>query len=139
MKKIAFLAIALMFVVACKKDSPKKVEKTMIDGSWKVELFSEDGVDETSYFAGYIFTFNDNGTVTATNGSTSVNGTWSTSDSSSDDDSSSDTHFNLSFPTTNNFDELTDDWHVKSLGDSKIELEDISGGDGSIDLLTFSK
>ena len=130
--------MVVSFLFACNKVNPKGVEKTVTDGSWKVTLFSEDGVNETNYFNGYTFVFNENGQVTATNNSITMNGTWSTSESSSSDDSSNETDFTLSFDALNNFDELSDDWHVISLSDSKIELEDISG-DGSIDKLTFEK
>lgn len=137
--RTVLLVATLVFVgVACNKIKPKKVEKTMTEGTWKVTLFSEDGVDETYYFNGYTFTFSDGGSVTAVNGNSSIGGTWSVSKSGSDDDSK-EAHFNLSFPNTNNFDELSDDWHIVSLSDNRLELEDVSGGDGSIDKLTFEQ
>src|SRR5690606_38943857 len=129
----------LLVVISCNKVKPSKVEKSMSDGTWKVTLFSEDGDNETSYFSGYVFTFNDGGTVSAV-GSTTISGTWSVSKSNSSSSSDDDeVHCNLSFPNMNNFDELSDDWHILNYSDSKLELEDVSGGDGSIDKLTFSK
>lgn len=138
MKKILVVFVVALGVMSCKKVTTKKVDKTIVDGKWRVELFSEDGVNETSHFTNYVFEFFDNGNTTSTNGTTTVTGTWSTDKSSSDDDSN-DTHFNLNYSPTDHFDELNDDWHVISLADDKIELEDVSGGDGSIDLLTFVK
>ncbi len=138
MKKVLTILLFASLVVACKKITPNNVEKTMTEGTWKVTLFSEDGVNETFHFSGYSFVFNENSQVTAENGSITMNGTWSVSNDSSDDDSSSDIDFNLSFDALNNFDELTDDWDIISRTDSKIELEDTSG-DGSIDKLTFEK
>ena len=137
-RNVFFFLVLLMGTVACNKVKPKQVEKTMTDGTWKVTLFSEDGSNETYHFDGYNFTFSDGGSVTATNGTVTVSGTWSTSKSGSDDDSNN-AHFNLSFPETNNFDELSDDWHILTLSDNRLELEDVSGGDGSIDKLTFEK
>jgi len=37
------------------------------------------------------------------------------------------------------FDELNDDWHILNETSTKIQLEDVSGGSGEIDLLTFEK
>lgn len=138
--KTGLFLLAVVAMMACNKVKPKKVEKAIVEGNWKVASFSEDGVDETYYFAGYTFTFSDNGTVTATNGSTTISGTWSvTDDNSNDDDSSSDVDFNLYFPDTNNFDELTDDWDIVTSTDTQLELVDVSGGNGGTDKLTFTK
>lgn len=138
MKKIAFALFVVLIAVACSKTSPKKVENTITEGTWKVSLFSEDGVDETFYFNGITFKFNSDNTVTATGNGTTVNGTWKVEKDSFDDDDSNHTHFTLNFPVVGEFDELNDDWHVISLNDDRIELEDVSG-DGSIDKLTFTK
>lgn len=136
MKNLAVAICLLIVAIACKKDSPKKLERTIEEGTWKVELFSEDGVDQTHHFVGYVFDFKEDGSVTASNGSLTITGTWSTNDNV-EDDSSRNIHFVLSFPSTNHFEDLSDDWHLKTMSDSKVSLEDISGGDGSIDLLTF--
>lgn len=136
---ILVLASILIVLGACNKVKTKDVNKTITDGKWRVSLFSEDGVDETYHFSGYEFTFSDNGNVQAVGQGGTINGTWSTTDDDSNDDSSSDVDLILSFPETNDFDELTDDWDVLSQSNDKIELQDISGGDGSIDKLTFER
>ena len=41
--------------------------------------------------------------------------------------------------TSGHFESISEDWRVLSSTASKIELKHISGGDGSIDLLTFEK
>lgn len=138
--KILVALIASLFVLgACNKVKTKDVNNTITEGKWRVSYFSEDGENETYYFTGYEFTFNDNGSVQAVSQNGNVNGTWSTTDDNSNDDSSSDVDLNLVFPATNNFDEISDDWDVISQSDDKIELQDISGGDGSIDKLTFER
>lgn len=124
---------------SCNKVSSKSVEKTVEDGTWNISYFAEDGNVETSDFAGYTFDFSSDGTVAATNGTTTINGTWSVTKDNSNDDSSSDVDFNLSFPATNNFDDLNDDWDIVTQNDNTIELKDVSGGNGGTDLLTFSK
>jgi hypothetical protein len=139
MKKIqisllALAAIALTFA-ACKKDDPIDLGQTptiIQAGTWRITQFNEDGSDHTSHFTGYSFTFSNGGVVTATKDTSTVTGTWSTGT----DDSTP--KFNLAFTATQ-FEELSDDWHIKTQADSKIELEDVSGGNGGTDLLTFEK
>tara|TARA_R100000951_G_C2595675_1_gene166536 strand:- start:298 stop:732 length:435 start_codon:yes stop_codon:yes gene_type:complete len=138
-KLIVVLAALLLVFGACNKVKTKDVNKTITDGKWRVSYFSEDGVDETYHFNGYEFTFNDDGNVQAVGQGGTINGTWSTTDDNSNDDSSSDVDLNLVFPNTNNFDEISDDWDVVTQSNDKIELQDISGGDGSIDELTFKR
>lgn len=127
----------------CQEDnSPEQdsqiIQKEVIAGSWKITLFEDSGKNETSYFTGYVFQFTDLGVINASKGGTTVSGIWSI-DSSDDDDSPSDLDFNIFFNLTNEFEELNDDWEIKSHSATKIELIDISGGDGDIDYLTFEK
>ncbi len=138
MKTTFFTCLVILFgVLACSKTSPKKVEKTITDGSWKITLFMEDNEDETYYFNGFVFTFKSDNTVSAVNGSTTINGTWKL-EKESDDDNPKHTELILNFPVQNNFDELNDDWHVIKLESKRIELEDVSG-DGSVDRLIFER
>jgi hypothetical protein len=68
-------AFMLLFMVSCSNDTATTtVNPPISQGSWKVSLYW-DTVDETANFAGYIFSFNDGGQVTATNGSTTKTGT----------------------------------------------------------------
>lgn len=116
------------------------------EGTWRVSNYTDSGNNETSDFTGYVFTFGDSGVLTATNGTETLTGTWSvdSSSSSDDDDGSSsddDIDFNIFFPVNDDhdFEDLNDDWDVQSYSDSEIRLRDVSGGDGSVDLLTFTK
>jgi hypothetical protein len=77
--------------------------------------------------------------LTATNGTLTHTGIWSVTDSNSNDDSMDDLDFNIAFTTPANFLELTDDWDIQSRTDTKIELIDVSGGNGGTDYLTFEK
>jgi hypothetical protein len=45
----------------------------------------------------------------------------------------------LSFATPANFVEISDDWQVIERTDSRIKLQDLSGGNGGTDYLTFEK
>jgi len=117
------------------------VENTVESGNWRITYFFDTDSDETSDFNGYSFTFSDNGTLTATNGTNTYTGSWSVTDSSSssDDDSSDDIDFNISFSSPPDFAELTDDWDIIEYSNTRIELIDISGGNGGTDYLTFEK
>ena len=52
---------------------------------------------------------------------------------------SGDIDFNIFFASPADFAELSDDWEIISHSATKIELRDVSGGNGGIDLLTFEK
>ncbi|NND63794.1 MAG: hypothetical protein HKN48_11460 [Flavobacteriaceae bacterium] len=116
-------------------------------GTWIITYFFDTDSDETSDFNGYIFSFNTDGSLVATKGNNTVTGTWSVQDdssnNSSDDDGNStdDDDFNIFFPVpdTNDFEDLNDDWDIISVSNNKIELIDVSGGNGGTDLLTFEK
>ena len=140
MKNSITIWIAALLVVvlssSCKNDdsgSSPSVSGTITQGSWKVTLYSDNGNDETSHFSGYVFTFSSNGTVTAVRSGSSVSGAWS------DGNDDSQTKLVLTFLSPPDFEEISDDWHVLKNTSSKIELEDVSGGNGGTDLLTFEK
>lgn len=121
-----------------------EIESTAQSGTWRITNFNDSGQNETSDFNGYDFTFNSDGSLVATNGSNTLTGTWSvTDDSNSNDDSSSDDDidFNIFFPVSesSDFEDLNDDWDVVSTTSTRIELIDISGGNGGTDMLTFER
>ena len=121
-----------------------EIESIAQSGTWRITNFNDSGQNETSDFNGYDFTFNSDGSLVATNGSNTLTGTWSvTDDSNSSDDSSSDddVDFNIFFPVPENsdFEDLNDDWDVVSTTSTRIELIDVSGGNGGTDMLTFER
>ncbi|WP_432412513.1 hypothetical protein [Rasiella sp. SM2506] len=159
-KKIAAVVILALvsLTVACSKDdsndnpedngnSADQVREIATNGTWRISYFFDTDQDETSDFTGYIFTFGEDGKLTATKGSTTITGDWSvlddSSNSSSDDDgnSSDDDDFNIFFPVSesSDFEDLNDDWDIVSVTANKIELTDVSGGNGGTDFLTFEK
>ncbi len=146
MKNIILGVVAGLFVIACESDDDGEVnpESQRIadevanvanNGSWTITYFFDDNEDETSDFDGYTFTFGPNGELTATYGSNTIIGTWSVD---ADDDNEVDVDFNISFSSSANFEELNDDWDIKSYTDTEIELSDED--DGSDDeFLTFQR
>ena len=126
--KITVAAISILFLASCSKnlDNPTNV---VVDGTWKVTLFTDSGNDETSDFTGYTFTFNSNGIITAVKSTTSQNGTWSTNSSK----------FNIDLGPKDNTNkplgELTDDWKIISSSNDEMKLKD----DSNNEFLTFTK
>ena len=152
--KLIFLNLFAVLLIAVSCDSNDDPADTQVDvnaaelqsaaqdGQWRITYYFDSDKEETSDYAGYVFTFGADGTVTATNGTMEVAGTWSVTDSSSSDDDSfddSDVDFNLFFASPPNFEELTDDWDILEYSANRIRLIDVSGGDGSTDYLTFEK
>ena len=149
LKLIPILLCIFMLNVAsmCSSDdnnSSSNVAQTQViatasSGTWRVTLYNDSGTVKTSNFTGYNFTFAASNVLTASNGTNTYAGTWSVSDSNSNDDTIDDLNFNIAFGAPANFADLTDDWHIQSRTDTKIELIDVSGGSGGTDYLTFEK
>ena len=142
MKKI--FALATIFIAlgltSCKKDEPStpnittsNVTTTVSAGTWRVTYYWDTNRDETANFNGFNFTFGTSNLVSASNSLLTINGTWAIAN----DDSK--IKLILAFTTNANFIEISDDWHVIERTDTKIRLQDISGGNGGTDYLTVEK
>ncbi len=142
MKKI--FALATVFIAlgltSCKKDEPStsnittsNVTTTVSAGTWRVTYYWDTNRDETANFNGFNFTFGTSNLVSASNSLLTINGTWSIAN----DDSK--VKLILAFTTRANFIEISDNWHVIERTDTKIRLQDVSGGNGGTDYLTFEK
>lgn len=150
LKGILIVFIYTGLAMSCDKDDdnnqPQETDVTQVintaqNGNWRVTYFYDSDKVETDHFNGYTFSFNENGSLVAVNGSTTITGTWSVTDSNSSDDDggSSDTDFNIFFASPADFEDLSDDWDIISVSNSKIELTDVSSGNGGTDFLTFEK
>lgn len=142
-KSLLFLGV-LILLASCKKDDSNTTASfststssftkiNLPSGKWKISYYNDNGTDETTDYTGYEFQFNSSGSVAATNGANSVTGSWS---SGTDDNQ---LKLILDFPAANSISELNDDWHIVEQSSSKVKLEDISGGGGGTDYLTFEK
>lgn len=119
---------------------PTPIINTASQGTWRITLYEDSGTNETSHFTGYNFTFGSGSALTATNSTNTYTGTWSVTNSNSNDDSpESDLDFNIAFSSPADFADLTDDWDIVSYTSTKIQLIDVSGGNGGTDYLTFEK
>jgi hypothetical protein len=153
LKKIKFsLVLVMLFVLTtssmCSNDdnganqsvnTPTAVVNIVNNGTWRITYYYDTDTDETSSFTGYNFTFGANGVLTASNGTTNYTGDWSVTDSNSNDDTISDLDFNIAFSSPAQFFELSDDWEIIEKSSTLIKLKDVSGGNGGIDYLTFTK
>lgn len=100
-------------------------------GSWKVSSYIDKDRDRTSYYSGFGFVFNSNGNIAVTTNSATVSGTWSSILDSGKN------KMILKFPATARLDELNDDWEVIAQSATKLELRNVSGGNGGISTLVF--
>lgn len=141
----------LFLLSSCEKDNDDS-DVTMMDvvaiksvvssGEWRITYYFDTDKDETQDYTGFVFSFNSDGGLEATNGDVSHSGVWSVtnSDNSNDDNSDgNDVHFNILYAAPEKFEELSEDWHIITYSDTKIELIDVSGGNGGTDYLTFEK
>ena len=142
MKKIIYILLVstILLALSCSKDdnstaaiSPTTVTNTLVSGSWRITYYWDTDHDETTSFSGYSFTFSAGNILTATKTGSTVNGTWTTGT----DDSK--TKLMLDFSAPASFIEISDDWHVIERTDTRIKLQDVSGGGGGTDYLTFEK
>ena len=143
-----FLFIATAFSSCTDEDDtvvnnsvdPTPVINVVNNGTWRITLFNDSGVDETLNFTDYDFSFGASNILSATNGTNTYSGTWSvTSDNSNDDSPSNDLDFNIAFSARANFAELTEDWNIISYTATKVQLVHVSGGGGGTDYVTFEK
>lgn len=127
-KKIALFAITLaMLSVSCDKEEVnnstevESTKATVQNGTWRVTTLEDSGEDETADFAGYLFTFAENGQLSATNNNNTLTGTWAIRNDREDD-----VEFIINFPVpeTSIFDDLNEDWDIVSVTDTRIELID---------------
>jgi len=111
-----------------------QVNTLITNGTWKVAVYKQAGIDQAPYFAGDIFAFGADGKISVT-GTETRSGTWS---------SAADLGL-IKIPiafidkTNGPFKFISTDWKVLTVSDLKIEVKHTNADDGSIDLLTFEK
>lgn len=124
----AFLLAASIFSSCSNDDDPQPDNNVLIStGTWVIHLYTDSGNDETSDYSGYEFVFASNGNMTATKAGVITTGTWGTRT----DDGKNKMDINLN---TTNADllELNDDWIIKSITASLIELQDDNVASGEV-------
>ncbi len=141
--KNLFILFTIISLAACSSNDDsgdantnefEQIESTLPQGQWEVSKLIEDESDHTIDFESFVFTFKEDGTVVAQNDLFTENGTWAYDNSSSGSEK-----LKLQFSGTTPFDKIDEDWDIVSVTNSKIELSHVSGDNGDIELLTFSK
>ena len=141
MIRVGLIVVVLAFFIGgCKKKQIKNIEKAMVEGTWRITKYIDEGEDFSTALSSSTFVFSNNGSVTVT-GSGTFLGTWDVAkeNDSDDDDISDDKHveFILNLPAP--YEDLSDDWEIESNSDDKLELKDKSHSGESVDYLTFEK
>ncbi|HLF52163.1 hypothetical protein [Flavobacterium sp.] len=100
-------------------------------GSWSVTYFFDE-VNETANYTNYAFTFNVNGSINVIGNGLNLSGVWS---AYVDDNENT---LELDF-SASQLEELGDDWEIIEYTPTLIRLKDVSGENGEVDYLTFTK
>ncbi|MGV3629949.1 MAG: hypothetical protein ACO1O6_02010 [Bacteroidota bacterium] len=139
MKKLFFLLLVVSAVVAAcgKYTTPKKVNRMIVDGSWNMAEFIDNGNSILSKYAGVALTFSEGGELATTSENT-VHGTWETGSARTP------AILYMNFTTeVDSMHVLSDDWVVYKLTKSECILKRNQGEtfdyDGSMDHLTLRK
>jgi hypothetical protein len=140
MKKIFLIAVMAILSIACENSdddnnnnavnisSTELKQKLLNLDNVRLSTFVEDGVNRTGLYADYIFKFESDDTVSASNSNEVVTGTYNIII----DDGR--TEIALNFPNNPLFFELNDDWYYVMSNNTSILFEDTSA-----DVLEFVK
>lgn len=135
---LILLVVVGSMVVSCKKKQVNSIHDNMIQGSWRIASYTDDGVVETDTWYGDTFVFSEGGTFTIS-GVHSATGTWLVQREEGDEDDKR-THLEFVMNVRGDFvDDLSEDWHVMDFSNTELKLIDRSGGNGVSDYLTFVK
>ncbi len=123
--------LVVLSIASCSKTGTNSNAATSTDtlsgfvtnGTWTISSMTQKTEDNTAQFAGYVFTFSANGTLTASKNGKQTNGSWRYTPAVTYYGSSSKEAFNLSMGTDNPFRRLTKTWNLKSKSVNLIELE----------------
>ncbi|WP_310992073.1 glycoside hydrolase family 43 C-terminal domain-containing protein [Aequorivita marina] len=145
MKKLILL-IAIVVFASCSSDDDsgtvntnefENIKTTLPQGTWEITTFIDGQEDKTLVFESFVFTFKEDGTVEGETDLFTETGTWAYDNTSS----TSEEELVLQFSGTEPFSEISDDWDIVSVSNSKVELSDDTDDDpnGDTELLTFTK
>jgi hypothetical protein len=132
--RITFLLMGLVLLgstTSCEKySSPNKVERLIVNGSWKLTSAFIDNNEVTALYANYSFTFSSAGNIDVI-GEPTISGIWSTGIEKNP------TTLNLTLTPFAPFYDLNADWTVTTCTKDRMTLE-LAGG-SFIDILIISK
>lgn len=132
MKQLMIMVVLLVAVSGCSKyTTPRKVEKRITQGTWRITSFTSGTDVLTLNYALDEFVFDKDGQVEVRGGST-VDGTW---ELGGDKDPAL---LYLSFPAVDGLEYLSDDWQVLEIKKNLMKLKRNQSGNTTT-LVTFAK
>lgn len=145
---LIFGILFIILISSCSNDKDKTSPKedfatdlitTLRNGNWRITYYFDTDHEETDNFNGYNFTFGAGDFFTVSNGTNDGSGNWGVIDNNSNDNTISDLRFYLDISYPIEFQEISDNWEIIEKSSTVIKLRDVSGGNGGIDYLTFTK
>lgn len=114
---ITTLTLTVLLFVGCSKyTTPRKVEKRLVEGSWKISTFTVDGISIGESYSTYIFSFGESGGVSV-KGGVLANGNWEMGLIKDP------AVIYLSFPAVGGLEYLADDWQVLEMKKDQMRLK----------------
>lgn len=116
--------IAIVSFTSCKKNDSTPVifnSDAVTSGTWQVTSFHESQSDHTINFNNYLFTFDANGTMTATISGTVTTGTWNFDDSGNE--------FHLQIGSSSPLTDISKGWIILESTSTTLRLGDDSSND----------
>ena len=121
-KVLRVIIISGALIISCKHDILAKrnsITSTVITGDFMVAVFYNGLEDRTSDFAGFDFTFNIDGTITAVNNNETFTGSYTEKPA----EKNKNARLKIEF-ADEPLEELNKNWQVDVLSDSAIHLSD---------------
>jgi hypothetical protein len=131
-KSLAYLSIiAALSFVSCSKDvasngaaaTTDTLTRFVTSGTWIVSSLLQKAEDNTSKFAGFVFTFSADGTLTASQNGHQTKGSWHYTPAVTYYGSSSKEAININMGTSEPLKRLTKTWNLKSKAANLIEMD----------------
>ncbi len=111
------LFVILAFASCAKHTTPKRVDKFLTQGTWKIGQAKVDGTTITSNYSGVKFTFSGQGTIYVT-GEMTTQGSWSLGGEKNP------VLMFMSFPqTATALYQFTDDWYVMEMSKTECVMK----------------
>jgi hypothetical protein len=130
---VAMKAAIILYFAACANVADYTANRTVTPlvtrGAWRVNLYMDANNNKTNDFAGYSFSFSNNGEVTATQNGTTVTGNWYEDNISN----RIGIHFNTTDPILNT---INDSWRITEVNDNMVNLT--GEGAASKEILTLT-
>lgn len=130
MRNWMLVAFTLLLFTGCTKyTTPRKVEKRIVEGTWKITTFTVEGNSVVSQYSNYTFTFGEGGGVSVrSSGSSIAAGSWEVGLNKNP------AILYLSFPPVGGLEYLADDWQVTEMKKDRMRLKvnDDSGANSTV-------